>query len=158
MSSIHEDLTGQRDFSSCNSHSCGIMDAYIEEKEKRRKLTEIMNKETNFPAAILLGLVQEWKEKIELSNRLKDMEKDIQTMKAMQVMPATIKILDIHYKFNVVFEIEKDAFVASIPDIKLASQGCTRIDALNNLTDLVIFYFEDEDSIYIKQKLGPYIM
>ncbi|OGK10039.1 hypothetical protein A2767_00185 [Candidatus Roizmanbacteria bacterium RIFCSPHIGHO2_01_FULL_35_10] len=56
------------------------------------------------------------------------------------------KVKDVYKKLSALVWKEKDWYVAKCVEIKVASQGKTKKDALSNLKEALELYFEDEPS------------
>lgn len=56
------------------------------------------------------------------------------------------KVKDIYKKLSALVWKEKDLYVAKSVELKIASQGKTKKEALKNLKEALELYFEDEPS------------
>lgn len=129
-----------------------------------KKWTESMEKELLRKALVEEAKKKDIRRRLEIIeqklNILDNIKKDLQELKG--ICEEMIEIKQMTYPFTIsgkkyildtIIEKEGEEYVAFIPDLDLASQGNTAIDALQSLKELTEFYFENEDKEFVKKKL-----
>lgn len=144
-SPIHSGISSAHEFSYQNI--IGISDS----KEREYILPDI---EELKPLEVKIDDVMEilTDMKMEFSN----LRAEIQDGKTMRNM--IIEVNDVLYNFPIWIEKEGDWFIAIIPDLDIASQGCTIIDAFENLKDLMMVYFDEKTIDAKKGKFKRYMV